>query len=407
MRILLSEASSPTSRQVAGRLGELGHEVEVLSSTPLCIGRFTRHVRAVHRVPRFGTDPLAWCDAAVRIAQERQVDMLFPTQEQVTVLSERQHRLGVATVVPDFASLARVQDKVTATRTLAALGILQPETLVLSDVRELSRVTAYPAFVKRPVSSASRGVRRVINAGELGDAVRAFGLGLGGLGGNVLVVQTEVRGRVIAAQAIADRGRLIAHHATLRLREGAGGSAALKQSVTPDGLQDLLTHLVGELAWHGPLALDVIERGGDLYVIDVNPRLVEPVNALDAGVDLIGAMLELGQGGAPREQPAGLPGMRTHQALMAILGAALNERSRGAVLREAIAAFTAKGPYTGSHEELTPLSGDPLAAIPVAMALVMTLIHPLAWRWLERRAASTYAVSPEGWQAIVAEAAAG
>ena len=43
MRILLSEGSGLTSRQVATRLGELGHEVEVLSSTQICLPVYTSH----------------------------------------------------------------------------------------------------------------------------------------------------------------------------------------------------------------------------------------------------------------------------------------------------------------------------------------------------------------------------
>jgi hypothetical protein len=105
MRILLSEGSGLTSRQVAGQLGSLGHEVEILSSSKICLTRFTRHVRAVHDVPRFGLDPFGWLAAAERIAGERKTDLLFPTQEQVTVLSARRKHLRVATIVPPFASL--------------------------------------------------------------------------------------------------------------------------------------------------------------------------------------------------------------------------------------------------------------------------------------------------------------
>ena len=83
MLVLLTEASGLTSRQVATRLGELGHEVELLSPTALCLSRFTRYVRRVHRVPAFGRDPFAWLDAAVSVASARGVDVLFPTQEQV------------------------------------------------------------------------------------------------------------------------------------------------------------------------------------------------------------------------------------------------------------------------------------------------------------------------------------
>lgn len=97
MRVLLSEGSGLTSRQVATRLGALGHHVEILSSSQICLTRFTRYVRKVHPVPRFGLDPLGWLDAAQAIAKARAIDFLFPTQEQVAILSARRERLQVAT----------------------------------------------------------------------------------------------------------------------------------------------------------------------------------------------------------------------------------------------------------------------------------------------------------------------
>ncbi len=79
MRILLSEGSGLTSRQTASRLSELRHEVELLSSSKVCLTRFTRHVRAVHPVPNFGSDPFGWLNAAMAIAKARRADLLFPT----------------------------------------------------------------------------------------------------------------------------------------------------------------------------------------------------------------------------------------------------------------------------------------------------------------------------------------
>jgi len=58
MRILLSDGAGLTARQCATLLSIAGHEVEALSAEPLCLCRFTRHVRRVHRVPGYGWDQL-------------------------------------------------------------------------------------------------------------------------------------------------------------------------------------------------------------------------------------------------------------------------------------------------------------------------------------------------------------
>ena len=399
MRILLSEGSGLTSRQVAGQLGLLGHQVEILSSSKICLTRFTRHVRAVHDVPRFGLDPFGWLAAAERIAGERKADLLFPTQEQVTVLSARRKHLRVATIVPPFASLARVQDKISAFRTLKAIGAPQPQTFVISTADDLRDVATYPIFVKRPVSTASAGVRRATNALELEAAAREFGLGQ-----SELIAQSQAYGPLAMAQAVADSGRLVAHHACLRLREGVGGGAALKESVALPGLADMLTRLVAALDWHGALSMDLIVADGGPVIIDVNPRLVEPASALAAGVDLVAAMLDVASDVPAAERSPGRAGVRTRQTLLAILGAAEHHGTRGAVLREACDAIFARGDYAGSVEELTPVAGDPAAAVPVVAALFASVIHPPLWRKFHTGAVGPYAVTPEAWHEILAAA---
>jgi predicted ATP-grasp superfamily ATP-dependent carboligase len=399
MRILLSEGSGLTSRQVAGQLGSLGHEVEILSSSKICLTRFTRHVRAVHDVPRFGLDPFGWLAAAERIAGERKIDLLFPTQEQVTVLSARRKCLRVATIVPPFASLARVQDKISAFRTLEAVGAPQPQTFVISSADDLRNVATYPIFVKRPVSTASSGVRRATNAQELGAAAREFGLGQ-----SELIAQSQASGPLAMVQAVADRGRLVAHHACLRLREGVGGGASLKEGIALPRLADMLVRLVAALGWHGALSMDLIVADSGPVIIDVNPRLVEPANALAAGVDLVAAMLDVAGNAPAQERSSGGAGVRTRQTLLAILGAAEQRGARGAILSEAFDAIFARGDYAGSVEELTPVSGDPVAAVPVVAALIASLIHPPLWRKFHAGAVGPYAVTPEAWKEILAAA---
>ena len=52
------------------------------------------------------------------------------------------------------------------------------------------------------------------------------------------------------------------------------------------------------LDWHGALSADVILGPDGPRFIDINPRLVEPVNALASGVDLTGALLEVARSGS-------------------------------------------------------------------------------------------------------------
>lgn len=395
MRVLLTEGSGLTSRQVAVRLGELGHDVEILSSSSLCLARFVPCVRRVHRVPAFARDPMRWLDAASTIARARVIDLVLPTQEQVTVLSARRSSLTFRTLVPPFAALRRVQDKVSAARTLDSLGVPQPRfrTCRRDELDSLD----LPVFLKRAISTASTGVRRVETKA---DALRAFDA----LGEREVLAQAVVSGELVMVQMLADRGRLVALHANRRVREGTNGGASSKESIDVPGLRSVARRLVAGLAWHGPLSADVIVGADGPSFIDVNPRLVEPRNAWLSGVDLVGLALDIAQGEHPPEVPSGRVSVRSHQLLLAELRAA-SDAGRLGVLRELGRALLHRGDYRGSVEELTPWGGI-VTMVPCAAVTTAVLASPRAARYFTRSSVEDYAVTPSGWAAIVAQAGA-
>ena len=403
VRVLLTDGSGLTSRQVAGRLAASGHEVHVLAPSPLVLTRFTRSVRRVHRAPAYGADPWRWLEEALRIARRERIEVLFPTQEQVAVLAravDRVARAGVRTAVPSFDALRSVLDKVSAARTLARLHLPVPETTVASSGADLAAVDGFPVYLKAPIGTAGRSVARANGAGDMPLAARRVGaaeaFGAGGV-----VVQRALAGPLVMVQAVFDGGRPIAAHANLRSREGVGGGASSKESVDLPEVRDHLLRLGSALAWHGALSLDAILAVDGVRYIDVNPRLVEPFNAWRSGTDLVGAMLALSRGEHPPAQRPGRPGVRTHQVLLAVLAAA-QRRGRRAIAEELLSAALRRGPYAGSVEELTPLRGDPRSAIPVALAAASTLIRPGSYRAFTGEAVGAYALTSAAWDLIVA-----
>src|ERR1035437_9567412 len=78
------------------------------------------------------------------------------------------------------------------------------------------------------------------------------------------------------------------------------------------------------------------------------------------------------------------------------------ERSKG-VGAELLAACRNSGLCAGSIEELAPLQHDPMTFIPLAMASVATLIRPTSWSWLASGSVENYALTPTGWEQILAE----
>ena len=81
-KILLSEGSSLSSREAITALGLAGHRVELVSSNPMCLGRFSRFVDRVHRAPAVGADPDGYLVAVIGAVKNDNIDVLMPVHEQ-------------------------------------------------------------------------------------------------------------------------------------------------------------------------------------------------------------------------------------------------------------------------------------------------------------------------------------
>src|SRR5262249_11200873 len=112
-------------------------------------------------------------------------------------------------------------------------------------------------------------------------------------------------------------------------------------------------------------------------------------------------LVRLRRGGVPAAQPPGRPGVATHQLLLAVLAAGAQGRGRRGAAAEIWAALRHSGPYRGSVEELTPVRGDPRAALPVVMAAAMMLARPALWRVLASGSVAGYALTPAGWDSLL------
>ena len=419
MKILLSDASGLTACQLATILSLKNHTVHVLSPPGVAITKSTRHVSYVHLVPPFGLDPYAWLDAALAVItnEKDQFDVLICSQEQVAIISaeiDRVRTTGVAVAVPEFSALRKVIDKVSACSTLREVGLSQPESVVINSMQELDEKSFkheafLPGFVKLPIATGSTGVRRVLSLYALRAACLDWGVFEKGKEGKVLL-QKEITGPLLMVCGIFSRGRLVAWHSCLRAREGENGGASIKISLPlPIILRDL--EPLGEaLKWHGGLSLDAIlvEKGGvkELYYIDVNPRIVEPMNGLLAGVDLVAALLGVSLTRADKEEvwwdgvlSKGKEGVVTHQLILVLLAAA--RRGRGELVRELLGVVSGRGLYKGSVEELTPVEGDWwILLMLVGLVIGLLVGGKRAVEWLSGGTIKNYAVSPEGWEKI-------
>ena len=396
-KILLSEGSSLSSRETITALGLAGHRVELMSSDPLCLGRFSRFVGRVHRSPASGADPDGYLAAVMDVVKSRSIDVLLPVHEQAYLFAAARKKLptGLGVALADFEAFEEVQSKASLAAFLSRLDVAQPATEVVRSPDEFERPRPYPFYVKAAFGTASTGVWRVSDERQRDALLSRFEQGKAFAEG--LVVQAAISGALERTQAVFDRGRLVACHIYRQIAEGPGGGDLLKLSVVRPEVRKTVMRIGQALKWHGALSFDYIREDATAksYFIDANPRLVEPMNAWLAGVDLPGALLQISLGETPSVQADGRGGVLTRLGLMGILDAARWRQRRRDILLEIGLVSLGAGRYRGTREELVPLWTDPYCAIPLAVVIARLLRHPRAASQFAASTVAAYSLTPK------------
>ena len=394
LRVLLSEGNSTSAREAITILGLSGHRAELCDPSRVCLARFSRFVRKFHRCPGLRKDPAGFLAFVETLLAEQHFDVLLPVHEQGFLFARFGERLSDRTgiALPGFQSYRTAHNKAGFSRLLDQMRLPQPPTQIVKSETELRAAMRFPSVVKTSVGTASRGVWFVRNADDLDAVMRdldaqglnAQGLDAQGLGANrafadEVLVQDFVRGITGKAQAVFCRGRLLGFHGYRQIAAGAGGGEAIKQSESRADVRAHVAAIGQHLGWHGALSVDyVLADAATPLLIDCNPRLVEPMSAYLAGVDLVGLLLAISQGETPEATRRSRDGVRTHLAMQALLGCASRGGCRKDIARECWQLAARSGAYADSTEELTPLRLDWICMVPLAIMALALLLQP---RW--------------------------
>ncbi len=378
LRVLVSEGNSTSAREAITILGLSGHLIEVCDPSPHCLARFSRFVEKFHRCPGLRDDPAGFLRFVEELLQSRRFDVLLPTHEQGFLFARARQRLEgrIGLALPSFESYRAAHSKAGFSRLLDQLSLAQPPTRIVKSASELRDAVRFPCVVKTSVGTASRGIWFVRDKADLERAVRDLDIN-GAFAGEVLV-QDLIEGATEKAQAVFCRGKLLAFHAYRQIAGGAGGGEAIKQSVSRPQVRTLLAAIGENLVWHGALSVDYIlpDVSAVPLLVDCNPRLVEPMSAYLAGLDLVGLLLEVSQGETPAAAAESRAGVRTHLAIQVLLGCASRGGSRRDLVRECWRLLMGSGPIADSTEELTPVRLDWLSAVPLATTAIFLLAAP-------------------------------
>lgn len=391
VRVLLTEGSSLTSREVVTCLGPAGYHVEVLDPDPICMVGFSRWVRKVHRCPHAGADPMSYLQMLETVVAKRRIDVVLPTHEQAWLLAVARPLLAadVRVAVADASAFERVQSKVAFAELLDRLGLPQPRWRLVGSASDLADLS-FPYWLKAAFGTAGQGVLKVTDE-------RSRDTALGALLGDGLPVmaQQAAAGQYGQVQGLFDRGRLVAVHTSVQRGAGVGGSAAARLSVDHAAPREHIAVLGKTLSWHGGLTLDYLHEDGSPQYIECNPRTVEPGNAAASGVNIPELQVRLTLDEELLLEPrVGRSDVRTHGTIALLLGGSSRGRSRRSLLRETIDAIMRRGPYSHSIEQLTPVLRDPPSLAPAAFVAARLLVSPRQAADIAEHAVAGYSIDP-------------
>lgn len=401
--VLLTEGSSSSARQTIYALADR-FRLGVVDPDRFCQARFSRHAR-FHRCPHFGRQPKQYLQFLSETMRQHQYDVLFPTHDQVYLLSKFQSVLGqhIRSLLPDFGSLRRMQSKVGFQVMAEEVGLPVPSTTVVRWNGQTEVPPAFPCYLKSDHGTAGAGVRLVSDEAQLASALIEFHkAGLVSEGSEYLL-QQPCDGIHSVVQCVYDHGTLLAIHCAETLERGVGGGQGLRIGVDHPPVVDHMRKLGRQLNWHGPLFLEYFydAASGSPRYIEANPRIGETVNALLSGVNLCDIAVTLAMGEDVRQAPPTAQlGIRSHVDFLLLMAEAIAGKRRRQLLSRLTQMVQKSGDFQGACCEMTRPRDDWASLIPATVALGRLFISPSEATKLVTKSVSSYSLSDSAANAI-------
>lgn len=264
------------------------------------------------RAPNPDTDPTGFVDSlaaeAVRLGA---VAVLPGTESALLAVAEHSARFPahVALGAAPMEAVSLATDKRRLADLATAANLSTPPTRIAAgdDWQRVLDEIGLPAVVKatRSVVETPRGrvwvgVQRADTPAELRDSLNELPGGAG-------LVQPLLPGRMVTVNGVCWKGTTVCsvHQAADRLWPLDMGVLAYARTIPADPeLDRRVSRLLEAVGWSGLFNLQFIAHGGELHLIDLNPRPYHSLAlAIAAGHNLPAIWVELLLGGNPRIPP--------------------------------------------------------------------------------------------------------
>ena len=301
MRVLVTGAGVIYSLPAVRKLGRLGHRLTVASSHLRANGFYSRFTDRRFLYPPIAEEPEAFLNSLERFLVENTHDFCLPLFEETLILAKNQDRFKRLCRFPfgGYENLLRFHDKSTFYSFASGLGLSVPRTVTYSG-GDVPRDFHFPALLKVPQSSGTRGVVRVNAENEIAPAWAGMKERHAVPEKVQPLLQEWVDGEPYCALAYAWEGRPkgILIYRNLGQYPVAGGIGMIRESAEHPEIRRTCERLLAASAWHGVVGFDFLvgRENGIPQLIDANPRLTPAVTlATRAGFDVLKMMTSLSE----------------------------------------------------------------------------------------------------------------
>jgi carbamoyl-phosphate synthase large subunit len=254
-------------------------------------------------------------EAAYRATDARGVMLAFGGQTAINLAAELAKR-GVTIIGSDHATLDMAEDREKFDAALARLGVARPQGRAARTFREarvIARELGFPVLVRPSYVLGGRGMEIVYNEGQLASYI---GSAPPPTPGEPLLVDKYLPGLEVEVDAVFDGEDILIpgifeHVERAGIHSGDSISVFPPRTVAPEmeGRIAAVTQAIArELGIRGLINIQFVVFGGELFIIEANPRASRtvPIISKATGVNIVAAATRIALGERLRDMPYGV-----------------------------------------------------------------------------------------------------
>ena len=272
MRVLITGARAPAALHLARLLHGAGYHVVMADSLRHTVGAASNACAHFVLLPAANGDAAAYGRAIHTAVADHRIELVIPTCEEVFHLAHlwTQDAPGIPLFAPDLSVLLAAHNKYRFIQTVKALGLVAPETVLLSSQADLDAVRDRAAdLVFKPVWS--RFATDVL--------IRPKRLKITPTSARPWVAQEFIGGEEICVYALAHQGRVMAQAAYRPIYRAGRGAGIAFAPITDPAVDHFVTRFAQGTGWTGQVSFDLMRRpDGAVLPLECNPRATSGIH---------------------------------------------------------------------------------------------------------------------------------